>query len=170
MTGIIQEGCTNSNATVTNLRAVAERSLELGGVPLVYECHANCRSIVNPDQECISSIAAFLVGAGPNAYWGFGSWVEEGSVEPPLTERWGPIFEVSSHVRLRCHTKESLTSERTTITMSIIFPPRATPALKQCCDFGLTTSRIWWPAAQTWGPSGRCKIRRWQWSLDQELC
>ena len=44
--GIIQEGCTNSNATVTNLRTVAERSLELGGVPLVYECHANCRSIV----------------------------------------------------------------------------------------------------------------------------
>jgi hypothetical protein len=96
-TGIIQEGCTNSNATVTNLRAVAKRSRELGGVPLVYECHANCKSITDPDHVCISSIAAFLVGAGPHAYWGFGGWVEAGGVEPPLADRWGPLFEVSMH-------------------------------------------------------------------------
>ena len=64
--GIIQEGCTNSNLTVTSLRSVAQRSVALGGVPLVYECHANC----SPDDAgCVSSIAAFLAGAGPNAYW-----------------------------------------------------------------------------------------------------
>jgi hypothetical protein len=100
MIGIIQEGCTNSNATVTNLRAVAERSRELGGVPLVYECHANCISIVDPDPVCISSIAAFLIGAYPGAYWGFGSWVTTGA---PLTDRWGPIFEVGCTLGLRCH-------------------------------------------------------------------
>ena len=162
MIGIIQEGCTNSNATVSNLRAVAQRSLQLGGVPLVYECHANCRSIANPDHVCISSIAAFLIGAGPNAYWGFGGWVEEGAVEPPLTDRWGPIFEVSMRIRLRCRLtcngKYDLRPHCNHHFNTCLV--RATPALKQCCDFGLTASRMLWLAAQTWGPSGRCTIRR----------
>ena len=58
----------NSNATVTNLRAVAQRSRQLCGAPLVYECHTT-----NP--ECESCLAAFLAGAGENAFWGNGGWV-----------------------------------------------------------------------------------------------
>ena len=84
--GIIQEGCVNSNATVTNLRAVAMRS-KAHGASLVYECHANCDPSAN---ECDSSIAAFLIGAGPGALWGFGSWV---SASGNFSTRWVPEFE-----------------------------------------------------------------------------
>ena len=89
--GIIQEGCGNSNATVTNLRSVAQRSRALGGVPLVYECHADCDP--NTSGDCVSSVAAFLVGAGPYAYWGFGSWVINTKGLQSLSGRWSPLFE-----------------------------------------------------------------------------
>lgn len=82
--GIIQEGCDNSNATVTSLRAVAQRSRQHGDVPLVYECHTN-----NP--TCESCLAAFLAGAGENAFWGNGGWVMSG--ESSLDGRWGPLYE-----------------------------------------------------------------------------
>jgi len=81
--GILQEGCTNSNATVTNLRAVAQRSRANGNVPLVYECHANAA-----DE---SSMAAFLVGAGENAYWGFGNWVNYTAAN--MDTRWLSVFD-----------------------------------------------------------------------------
>ena len=77
------EGCTNSNATVTNLRAVAQRSRANGNVPLVYECHANAA-----DE---SSMAAFLVGAGENAYWGFGNWVNYTAAN--MDTRWLSVFD-----------------------------------------------------------------------------
>jgi hypothetical protein len=68
--GIIQEGCDNTNTTITNLRSVAERSRRLGNARLVYECHADCAG-----NACEEHIAAFLIGAGNNAYWGQGGWV-----------------------------------------------------------------------------------------------
>jgi len=82
--GIIQEGCDNSNATVTNLRAVAQRSRQLGGTPLVYECHTD-----NPG--CESCLAAFLAGAGENAFWGNGGWALQN--ESQLAGRWSPLYE-----------------------------------------------------------------------------
>jgi hypothetical protein len=82
--GIIQEGCDNTNATVTNLRAVADRSRQLGGIPLIYECHTT-----NP--TCESCLAAFLVGAGENAYWGNGGWVL--GYESELNGRWNPLYD-----------------------------------------------------------------------------
>jgi hypothetical protein len=88
--GIIQEGCTNSNATVTSLRAVAQRSKALG-VPLVFECHANCA--ITATNDCASSVAAFLVGAGPGALWGFGGWVVDGEAPIDLSQRWVPQFD-----------------------------------------------------------------------------
>jgi hypothetical protein len=83
--GIIQEGCDNTNATVTNLRAVAERSRRLGNARLVYECHTDCIG-----DGCESHIAAFLVGAGDNAYWGMGGWVLASS--KGVAGRWMPQF------------------------------------------------------------------------------
>lgn len=88
--GIIQEGCVNSNRTVTSLRAVAQRSKALG-VPLVFECHANCA--ITATNDCASSVAAFLVGAGPGALWGFGSWVLPGTAPVELSQRWVAQFE-----------------------------------------------------------------------------
>ena len=83
--GIIQEGCDNSNATVTNLRAVSSRSRQLGGARPVFECHADCAG-----AACESHIAAFLVGAGANAYWGQGGWSDPDSSQVP--GRWMPEF------------------------------------------------------------------------------
>jgi hypothetical protein len=83
--GIIQEGCDNTNATVTNLRSVAARSKRLGNARLVYECHTTCSG-----AACESHIAAFLVGAGENAYWGQGGWVLPGSAG--VANRWMPQY------------------------------------------------------------------------------
>ena len=91
--GIIQEGCSNSNATVTNLRAVAQRSRALG-IPLVFECHANCGRTAVGGDDCAASMAAFLVGAGPGAFWGFGPWVLKNQIgSNDLSRRWLPEFE-----------------------------------------------------------------------------
>ena len=83
--GILQESCNNNNATVNNLRAVDQRSRQLGGARLVYECHADCNG-----ADCESHIAAFLVGAGANAYWGQGGWVLPNSQE--VAGRWMPEY------------------------------------------------------------------------------
>ena len=72
---------------MTNLRAVAQRSTALGR-PLVYECHANCNPAAAA-ANCASSIAAFLIGAGPGAYWGFGGWA---SASGNFSQRWVPEF------------------------------------------------------------------------------
>jgi hypothetical protein len=83
--GIIQESCHNTNATVTNLRSVAARSRQFGNARLVYECHTDCNG-----ADCESHIAAFLVGAGANAYWGQGGWVLPDSSS--IAGRWMPEF------------------------------------------------------------------------------
>ena len=87
---IIQEGCDATNDTVNNLRAVAARSRALGGTPLVYECHTACDT--STTDGCDSNIAAFLAGAGPNAFWGCNGWVVPN--ETSILGRWAPhLFE-----------------------------------------------------------------------------
>lgn len=79
--GILQEGCDGSNATITALRAAAARA-RLDGRRYLYECHA--------DAASESAIAAFLVGAGTDQYWGFGPWVTPAG---GFASRWLPDFE-----------------------------------------------------------------------------
>lgn len=79
--GILQEKCDASNTTVTSLRAAAALS-RATGVRLLFECHA--------DAADGASMAAFLIGAGPDHYWGFGPWVTDAG---GFSGRWLPEFE-----------------------------------------------------------------------------
>ena len=63
--GVLQEGCTASNATVNTLRSAAAAA-KRDATRYIYECHSDGTE---------SDMAAFLVGAGVDAYWGFGTWV-----------------------------------------------------------------------------------------------
>lgn len=73
--GVLQEGCAADNTTVTTLRDVAALALATGHRYL-YECHF--------DAATESTLAAFLVGAGTDQYFGFGPWVTAcGGVQRP---------------------------------------------------------------------------------------
>ena len=78
--GVLQEGCTAGNATVTVLREAAAASLR-DGVVYVYQCHSD---------GTMDDLAAFLIGAFPGAFWGFGGWVQPGS---GFSGRWLPVFD-----------------------------------------------------------------------------
>ena len=65
--GVLQEGCVAGNATITTLRAAAARAAA-DAKRYVYECHSNG----SPDD-----LAAFLIGAGADHYFGFGAWVDD---------------------------------------------------------------------------------------------
>lgn len=81
--GVLQEGCIGGNATINVLKEVAAASLR-DGVTYVYECHSN---------GSMDDFAAFLIGAYPGAFWGFGPWV---SKESRIGEQvWLPIFDKS---------------------------------------------------------------------------
>ena len=80
--GILQEGCNGSNATVSALRA-ASALAAASGTRLLYECHA--------DSASEASMAAFLVGAGEDHYWGTGPWVTPAG---GLGGAWLPQFEL----------------------------------------------------------------------------
>ena len=79
--GVLQEGCNAGNATITVLRKAAAASVR-DGVTYVYECHS--------DSNSVDALAAFLIGAYPGAFWGFGGWVQ---ATGNFTERWLPIFD-----------------------------------------------------------------------------
>jgi hypothetical protein len=64
--GILQEGCNGSNITITSLRQAASLALSTN-TRLLYECHS--------DSSSESNMAAFLIGAGVDQYWGFGAWL-----------------------------------------------------------------------------------------------
>lgn len=63
--GVLQEGCVAGNATINTLLAAAAAA-KRDGRRYVYECHSNG----TPDD-----LAAFLIGASEDQYWGFGPWV-----------------------------------------------------------------------------------------------
>lgn len=64
--GILQEGCNGNNITITALRAAAALAIS-SNTRLLFECHS--------DSSSESNMAAFLIGAGVDQYWGFGPWV-----------------------------------------------------------------------------------------------
>lgn len=73
--GVLQEGCGADNATVNTLRAVAAAALA-ANTRYLYECHFTVSSE--------DTIAAFLVGAGADTYYGTGPWLTPcGGVERP---------------------------------------------------------------------------------------
>lgn len=78
--GVLQEGCTAGNGTITVLREAAAAALR-DKTTYLYECHSNG----NEDD-----LAAFLIGAYPGAFWGFGGWVQPAS---GFAGRWLPIFD-----------------------------------------------------------------------------
>ena len=63
--GVLQEGCGASNATIVTLRAAAAAAAR-DARRYLYECHST-----GSEDE----LAAFLIGAGADHFWGFGSWV-----------------------------------------------------------------------------------------------
>lgn len=80
--GILSETCKNNNATINTLLYATELSQKQGR-PLIYECHAkNCTG-----DDCLNSISAFLIGAGPYHFWGWGKWHNES-----FSDRWMPKF------------------------------------------------------------------------------
>ena len=78
--GVLQEGCTAGNDTITVLREAAAASLR-DGVTYVYECHSD---------GSVDDLASFLIGAFPGAFWGFGGWVQPAS---GFASRWLPVFD-----------------------------------------------------------------------------
>jgi hypothetical protein len=78
--GVLQEGCTAGNATITTLRAAAAAA-KAANTRYIYECHTNG----TPDD-----MAAFLIGAGEDQYFGFGTWV---SPSGGVGYAWLPEFE-----------------------------------------------------------------------------
>ena len=87
--GILQEGCNGNNITITSLRAAAALASTTKS-RLLFECHS--------DSSSESSMAAFLIGAGVDQYWGFGPWVTQaGGFESSwLAEYEHPLGEPSS--------------------------------------------------------------------------
>ena len=73
--GVLQEGCVAGNATIVTLRLAAAKAIA-DNTRYVYECHAN--GVAN-------DLAAFLIGAGLDHYFGFGGWVDNG---PVSTSHW----------------------------------------------------------------------------------
>ena len=63
--GVLQEQCTAANATILLLQN-ATAAARAAGVRYVYECHCS---------GSLDELAAFLVGAGQDHYWGFGPWL-----------------------------------------------------------------------------------------------
>lgn len=66
--GILQEACDASNSTI-NVLLQAAAAATRDGKRYLYECHA--------DQPTMSALAAFLIGAAQDHYWGFGTWVSQ---------------------------------------------------------------------------------------------
>lgn len=62
--GALCEGCPASNATIMLLQNLTRVAQEQGR-RLIYECHGSGH---------LDEVAAFLVGAGPYHYYGFGGW------------------------------------------------------------------------------------------------
>ena len=77
---VLQEGCTASNATVNTLLNATARSLA-DNTRYIYECHSNGSE---------SDMAAFLIGAGLDHYFGFGPWYTRAGGFAPS---WKPEFE-----------------------------------------------------------------------------
>ena len=77
---VLQEGCSASNDTITTLRDAAARA-RAGNTRSLYECHGD------PTE---SNIAAFLVGAEVDQYFGFGPWVTE---DGGFAGAWLPDFD-----------------------------------------------------------------------------
>jgi hypothetical protein len=73
--GVLQEGCVAGNATIKTLRLAAAKAVA-DNTRYVYECHSN--GVTN-------DLAAFLIGAGVDHYFGFGGWVDEA---PVSTSHW----------------------------------------------------------------------------------
>jgi hypothetical protein len=80
--GVLQEGCGASNATIQVLQA-ATAAAKRDGASYVYECHSNGE---------MDELAAFLVGAGENHFWGFGSWV---TTFGNYSSSWLPQFDLA---------------------------------------------------------------------------
>ena len=79
--GVLQEGCGASNTTVTTLRAAAAAAAR-DSRRYLYECHST-----GTEDE----LAAFLVGAGEDHYWGFGQWVYTSC--GGAAADWSPLLE-----------------------------------------------------------------------------
>ena len=63
--GVLQEQCTASNDTILTLQnATAQAARD--ATRYVYECHCS---------GSLDELAAFLIGAGEDHYWGFGPWL-----------------------------------------------------------------------------------------------
>jgi Hypothetical glycosyl hydrolase family 15 len=80
--GILQEGCNGSNATITSLRTAAALA-NTSSTRLLYECHS--------DSNSESNMAAFLIGAGEDHYWGQGPWVTKVG---GFASSWLPQYEL----------------------------------------------------------------------------
>lgn len=77
---MLQEGCTASNDTINNL-LTATAAAQRDNRTYTYECHSNGTP---------SDLAAFLIGAGPYHYWGFGPWV---TPHGNYSSAWLPEFD-----------------------------------------------------------------------------
>jgi len=77
---VLQEGCTASNATVITLLNATARA-RADKTRYIYECHSNGSE---------SDMAAFLIGAGLDHYFGFGAWYSRSGGFAPS---WKPEFE-----------------------------------------------------------------------------
>jgi len=85
---VLDEGCPPSNATIVTLQNLT-RTAQREGRRLLYECHfEECKG-----YSCLNdSAAAFLIGAGPDHYFGLGGWT--GTTGSSFASHWVPeLFE-----------------------------------------------------------------------------
>ena len=68
VSGALDENCPPRNDTTNLLRELQAKQLQQRR-PLYYECH--CKSV---DGNLSDAVAAFLIGVGPNQYFGLGAW------------------------------------------------------------------------------------------------
>lgn len=77
VSGALEESCKAANSTITLLQNLTSYARATNQT-LVYECHCGC----NP-KSCTSEVAAFLIGAGDNQYFGLGGWNAPGGKTSP---------------------------------------------------------------------------------------
>ena len=78
---VLQEGCSASNVTVNTLRNAAARA-RADGRRYLYECHGD---------PTVDNMAAFLIGAEVDQYFGFGAWL---TAAGGYSHSWLPQFDL----------------------------------------------------------------------------
>jgi hypothetical protein len=82
--GVLHEGCSGNNETITMLRDLTARATAMG-TQFNYNCHSK-PGVPN------STLAAFLIGAGKGHYIGIGGWNDP--TYNKLDTHWQPEFDL----------------------------------------------------------------------------